>query len=142
MLSFPYSFGGFRNSHTGHTMAGNIDFGNRLSALRKQRSMTQTDLSKIVGIHYTHIGRYEVGRSLPSIDTLKKLAAALGTTADFLMDGATHDTAKARLTDQELLEYFQQAVLLPEDDKRMVKRFLEAFLQMRQIQHITGKRSA
>ena len=58
------------------------------------------------------------------------------------MDGATHDTAKARLTDQELLEYFQQAVLLPEDDKRMVKRFLEAFLQMRQIQHITGKRSA
>jgi transcriptional regulator with XRE-family HTH domain len=124
-------------------MAGNIDFGNRLSSLRKQRGMTQSDLSKLVGIHYTHIGRYEVGRSLPSVDTLKKMAEALGTTTDFLMDGATHDSAKARLTDQELLECFQQAAQLPDDDKRLVKRFLEAFLQMRQIKHITGsKRSA
>jgi hypothetical protein len=57
------------------------------------------------------------------------------------MNGAAQETAKIRLSDQELLECFRQATLLPDEDKFLVKRFLESFLQMRQIQSIT-KRSA
>ena len=140
MLEFPYPLSGSRNSHTGKPMAGNLDFGSRLATLRKQRSMTQTDLSKIIGIHYTHIGRYEGGRSMPSADTLGKLADALGTTVDFLMAGATADSAKTRLTDQELLDHFRQAAELPEHDKMLVKQFLAAFLRMKQIETMTGQR--
>ena len=141
MLRFPNDLRGKPRSHTGNTMAGSPDFGIRLATLRKQRNMTQTDLSKLVGIHYTHIGRYEVGRSMPAADTLQKLAEGLSTTVDYLMNGAAQETAKIRLSDQELLECFRQATLLPDEDKFLVKRFLESFLQMRQIQSIT-KRSA
>ena len=81
--------------------------GSRLRQLRAQRAMTQQDLAGQVGIHYTHIGRYEANKSLPAADTLKRIAQALGTTTDYLMDGNTQDAAKSRLTDKALLQRFE-----------------------------------
>ena len=45
-------------------------------------------LSRLAGLHYTHIGRLERGASRPSGDTLMRLADALGVTSDYLLDGA------------------------------------------------------
>lgn len=48
-----------------------------MKELRKLRSLTQYQLSQRVGIDPKHLSRIEVGRSLPSLDTLEKLANAL-----------------------------------------------------------------
>jgi len=34
-------------------------FPSRLHELRRKRNLSQTEFGKLVGIHYTHIGRYE-----------------------------------------------------------------------------------
>jgi transcriptional regulator with XRE-family HTH domain len=47
-------------------------FPERLLSLRKQKNLSQTELGKIVGVHYSHIGRYKRGISRPAADTLKK----------------------------------------------------------------------
>jgi len=123
------------------TMPDAPGFAERLKALRKQQSLSQTELGKRVGIHYTHVGRYEAGRAKPTAETLQKLAATLGGTTDYLIEGATNDSAAERLTDKELLTLFQQIEDLNQDDKHVVKRLLQSFLTMNKISEMTRRAS-
>lgn len=116
-------------------MNENLDsFAQRLRALRKQKNLSQTDLGQRAELHYTHIGRFERGTSRPGSDTLKRLADALGVTSDYLLDGATGEAAKARFADRELLQQFQEVEQLPDEDKNVVKKLLDAFLTKKHLQ--------
>jgi transcriptional regulator with XRE-family HTH domain len=109
-------------------------FAQRLRELRKNENLSQTELGQLAGLHYTHIGRFERGTSRPSGDTLKRLADALGVTSDYLLDGAATEAAKARFEDRELLKQFQEVEQLPDEDKNVVKKLLDAFLTKKQLQ--------
>lgn len=109
------------------------DFPRRLKQLRTERKLSQSALAEIVGLHYTHIGRYEKGQSRPSTDALKKLADALGVTTDYLIEGETTEIAKNRLEDRELLQQFQEVEKLPDEEKKTVKSFLDAFLMKQKM---------
>ncbi len=109
-------------------------FAQRLRDLRKQKNLSQTDLGQLAELHYTQIGRFERGTSRPSGDTLKRLAVALGVTSDYLLDGATDEAAKARFEDRELLRQFQEVEQLPDDDKKVIKKLLDAFLTKKHLQ--------
>lgn len=114
-------------------------FPQRLGDLRKQKNLSQTELAKIVGLHYTHIGRYERGvSSRPSADTLKRLADALDVTSDCLIEGTTEEIAKAKTDDRELLKQFEAVEKLPEDDKLVIKKLLDAFLTKKKIQELAA----
>lgn len=108
-------------------------FAQRLRELRKQKGLSQTELGKLAELHYTHIGRFERGTSLPGSDTLKRLASALEVTSDYLLEGTPNDAAKARFEDRELLALFQEIEQLPAEDKAVIKIFLDAFLTKKQI---------
>jgi len=114
-------------------------FAERLRELRKQKGLSQTELGERVGVHYTHIGRYERGVSRPAADTLKRLADALGVSGDYLLEGAVEEAARARFEDRELLQQFQEIEKLPEEDKAVVKRFLDAFLTKKQLQELAAR---
>lgn len=109
-------------------------FAQRLLELRKQKNLSQTELGKLAKLHYTHIGPFERGSLRPAGDTLKRLADALGVTGDYLLEGAVDEVAKARFEDRELLQQFQQVEQLPDEDKRVVKKLLDAFLVKKQLQ--------
>lgn len=109
-------------------------FAARLRMLRKQKNLSQTELGQLAGLHYTHIGRFERGASRPSGDTLMRLAEALGVTSDYLLEGATDDAAKAKFEDRELLKQFQEVERLPEEDKNVIKKLLDAFLTKKHLQ--------
>ena len=116
-------------------MAEMLDgFAQRLRDLRKQKNLSQTELGQLAGLHYTHIGRFERGSSRPSGDTLKRLSDALGVTSDYLLEGNVNEAAKARFEDRELLKQFQEVELLPDEDKNVVKKLLDAFLTKKQLQ--------
>jgi len=114
-------------------------FAQRLRELRRQRDLSQTELGERVGVHYTHISRYERGISRPSADTLKRLADVLGVSGDYLLEGAADEAAKARFEDRELLRQFEEVQALPPRDKEIVKELLDAFLTKRQIQSIAAR---
>jgi transcriptional regulator with XRE-family HTH domain len=109
-------------------------FAQRLRELRKQKNLSQTELGQLAELHYTHIGRFERGTSRPSGDTLKRVADALGVTGDYLLEGAADEAAKARFEDRELLKQFQEVERLPDEDKFVVKKLLDAFLTKKQLQ--------
>lgn len=110
----------------------------RLKLLRKQKNLSQQELAEQAEIHYTHIGRYERGQSKPSTDTLKRLAEALGVSSDYLLEGSTDQAAKATFDDRDLLRQFQELQTLDDEDKRIIKTLIDAFLARKKIQQLVG----
>jgi len=113
-----------------------MGIGERIKDLRTKKKLTQSDLAKLVGLSYIQVGRYETEKSNPSSDVLQKIAQALDTTNDFLMNGATHEMASSQLTDKELLNQFKAVEKLSSEDKHLIKTFIDAFITKRQIQKL------
>mgnify|MGYP002684861644 CR=1 FL=1 len=113
--------------------ASKIGFAERLKTLRQRRNLSQTELGELADLHYTHVGRYERGTSRPAADTLNRLATALGVSGDYLMLGTVEQAACARFDDRELLIQFEEVQNLEDEDKRVVKIFLDAFLAKKKI---------
>ena len=49
-------------------------FGTRLTELRKQKKLTQTDVANALGVARTTYSSYEQGRRTPDIDIQNKIA--------------------------------------------------------------------
>ena len=62
-----------------------MDLGDRITALRKQKDMSQTDLARAAGVSREIIGRYERSEALPSIEVAKKIADAFAVSLDYLV---------------------------------------------------------
>ena len=103
-------------------------FGERLKQLRMQKGLSQVDLAKLAGVNSNHISRYERGDSKPTARYLKILADCLGVSTDYLYDGVEEDAAVADFEDREFLEIFKKAEQLSKEDKAIIKRLLNAFL--------------
>lgn len=52
--------------------------GQRIKAARKKAGMTQADLAKKLGISYVNISQLEKDQRSPKLETLQRIAAALG----------------------------------------------------------------
>jgi len=113
-----------------------MSIGNRIKELRTRLKMTQTDLANKVGLSYIQVGRYETQKSKPSSEILQKLATALETTTDYLMNGGSDEVVTAQLTDKELLSQFKEVEKLNKEDKYLIKTFIDAFITKRKIQNL------
>lgn len=54
------------------------DIARQALKLRRERRMTQADLSRITGVAKSDISRFECGRSAPTTRTVDRIAKALG----------------------------------------------------------------
>jgi transcriptional regulator with XRE-family HTH domain len=54
-----------------------VVIGERLKELREQKKMSQGDVEKRTGLLRCYISRVENGHTVPSVDTLEKMARAL-----------------------------------------------------------------
>jgi transcriptional regulator with XRE-family HTH domain len=61
-----------------------MNIGDKISALRKQKELSQTDLGKAAGVSREIIGRYERNEVLPSIEVAAKIADVLEVSLDYL----------------------------------------------------------
>jgi len=62
-------------------------FAHNLVVARKRAGISQEELSFRAALHRTHIGLLERAARVPRIDTLVKLAGALGVRPEDLLDG-------------------------------------------------------
>lgn len=65
-----------------------MEFHEKLQQLRKHRGLTQEELAEILFVSRTAVSKWESGRGLPSIDSLKAISAFFGVTIDDLLSGS------------------------------------------------------
>ena len=53
--------------------------------LRKAKGVSQTELAKELGIMQTTISQYELGKTEPDIDTIKKICKFFNVSSDYLL---------------------------------------------------------
>lgn len=111
---------------------GDMDFAQRLAAVRKERGLTQQALADQVGIHVTQIRRYEAGTSQPTLDVLRALAVALSVSTDALVfneDERGPDNPDLRLH----LEALNQ---LDDDERATIINLIESVLLRHQARRL------
>jgi transcriptional regulator with XRE-family HTH domain len=64
-----------------------IRFGRNLFRCRRRAAMSQEELGNLASLHRTEIGMLENGTRLARVDTLMKLAGALGVDPSELLEG-------------------------------------------------------
>lgn len=60
-------------------------FSDRIRQVRTMRGITQEQLAEMADISRVMIGRYETTDQLPALDTLIRIADALGVSTDYLL---------------------------------------------------------
>jgi len=60
--------------------------GKKIKALRKQSGLTQKKLAERLCITHQSISDWELGKKNPTLETLKKLAGALGVSVSSLIE--------------------------------------------------------
>lgn len=66
----------------------------KLTCLRKQKGLTQSNLAEVLSVSRQAISRWEVGTAAPSTDNLKVLSNLYGVSVDYLLSNNADDTCK------------------------------------------------
>lgn len=110
--------------------------GDRIKELRKQKNWSQNELAQKAGVSYAQLSRYEIKGSQPPAEVLNKLADALDTTVDYLINGDTNEKAKSTLKDAELLQQFKAVEQMNDDDRSVIKKVIGAFITQSKLRQI------
>jgi transcriptional regulator with XRE-family HTH domain len=100
-----------------------LDFHERLAALRKERGLTQLALAELVEMHISQIRRYESGQSQPTLDAIRKLARALSVSADMLLFDQNE-----RGPGDDLRLQFEAASRLDPEEKNVIRSVIESIV--------------
>ena len=105
-----------------------MEFPERLAALRKERGLTQQALADQVGLAVLQIRRYEGGTSQPTLDVIRRLAIALGVSADMLVFDE-----KERGPSETLRYQFETVSRMSEHDQEVIRELLDAVIVRNQV---------
>lgn len=64
-----------------------MEFGEKLQELRKSKGMTQEELAEQLYVSRTAVSKWESGRGLPNIDSLKQISEYFSVSIDDLLSG-------------------------------------------------------
>ncbi len=105
------------------------ELGKRIQQLRKEKGLSQTELAGQIGVSYAQLSRYEIKEAQPPAEVLNKMADALDTSVDFLINGNTTEKAQSTLKDAELLKQFREIDQMPDNEKSTIIKVVSAYIR-------------
>lgn len=111
-----------------------VSFGDNLKRLRTEKNISQGELAGLIGMHSTHISRYERDLTQPTLEVIKKIAEALNISADTLIYGPQEEQAKTKIKDKDLLTMFSKVQTLDKTDVTCIKNMLNAYILKTDLQ--------
>jgi len=88
-----------------------MEFGEKLTALRKSRELTQEQLAEELNVSRQSVSKWETGQAIPEAETLLELSRAFDVTLDYLLKPSQIDELSVKT---EILEQQQQQMLARE----------------------------
>ena len=102
-----------------------MNFGEKISKLKKAKKMSQIELAKITGISRDAISKYERGDVSPSVEYAKRIAEALGVSLDYLVS----DSEQEEALDNEAVRRIKEIQSLPPQEKDKVFSVVDALIR-------------
>jgi len=81
-----------------------MDLREKISALRKQRGMSQEQLAEQMFVSRQSISKWELGESLPELANIIRLSEIFGVTTDYLLKGTSVSEGSAMDTSASKIE--------------------------------------
>lgn len=111
-----------------------ISFGSNLKRIRAEKNISQGDLAVLIGIHSTHISRYERDLTQPTLEVIKKISTALNVDTDTLIYGNEQEQTSNKIKDSELLRMFSRIQTFDKEDIKCIKNLLNAYILKTDLQ--------
>jgi transcriptional regulator with XRE-family HTH domain len=120
-------------------MAAGMDFGRRLKALRKEKSLQQRELAILFNLSPSAIGGYERGLREPELQQLSSFAEFFDVSLDYLLGRTEERRTADKFAFTQEYEYFDfmhshtitmNGQILSEDDKRRLCDMAVGFFWM------------
>ena len=115
-----------------------MTLGEKIKKLRKEKNISQTELADAIGVHQSHIGRYERNDSVPTAFIIKKMAHLFNVSADYLLSEEDGEIAASLTSDKELLSQFQEISRLNDENKRFIKKMIKMVLNDAKIKEMAS----
>lgn len=128
------------------------DFGNNVLKLRREKNLTQKALAEKANITASALSSYEKGLKSPSLEAAYKIAAALGTSLDFLCSPSNIPPDQAPATYDQLfyllheiyqscnwnistdyVEDLQETALIMQCSNRVVVEYAQSWIKFIQL---------
>jgi len=111
-----------------------MKIGTTIRALRLQKALSQGDIEKKTGLLRCYLSRVENGHTVPSLDTLSKIAIALDVPlAQFFADDSLNrQLGNQKLSDEELrflTQIRRYSSNLNESDRKLLMAMVKKFAQ-------------
>ena len=110
-----------------------LSFGKRISILRKELGLSQTDLANQLNTSVSVVSRYELDKMTPSVDTAKKLSQLLKTSVGYLL--GENDDAEL-FKNPEMLKRFQDISEFNDEDRKYILYTLDALIKSVKLKSI------
>ena len=104
------------------------NFGRRLAKIRKEKSLTQTELGTAIGVSQRVITYYERETERPPAHLLAKICQALGLTMEELLGLEEVPKPEKDSKNRKLLKKLQLVENLPTADQKTLVRVLDGLL--------------
>jgi transcriptional regulator with XRE-family HTH domain len=111
-----------------------MNIGSTIRSYRLQRGMSQGDIEKRTGLLRCYLSRVENGHTVPSLETLQKIAHALELQlAQFFSDQVvSHEMSTLRLSEEEirfLTQIQRYSARLSDNDRKLLLAMVRKFAQ-------------
>ena len=109
-----------------------INIGLTIRELRLQRNMSQGDIEKRTGLLRCYLSRVENGHTIPSLDTLQKIASALDMPlSQFFSEEAALESSAGPTLSQDDIRFLTQvqrySASLTEPDRKLLLAMIRKF---------------
>ena len=88
-----------------------MTIGKRIAQLRKEKGLTQEELSQMMEVSAQAVSKWENDQTCPDIASLPKLAKILGVTVDELLSGKEENAPVARVLEPEARKELKDMML-------------------------------
>jgi transcriptional regulator with XRE-family HTH domain len=110
-------------------------FGKKITALRKEKKISQGELAKLINTSTSVIGRYERDEMTPSIEAARKIAKILGTTVGYLLDETEQENF---FKDPDMLKRLNEIEKMEKEDKNHILYAIDGLIKSVKLKNIAA----
>lgn len=81
--------------------------GEKIRRIRKEKGLTQKQLGELCGMNEANVRKYELGKANPKIETVDKIASALGEPLNCFLDISVKEVKEATIKAISFKEYLR-----------------------------------